>query len=266
TSLLPSYLTAANVIFASACDEEESVERYISEMRASREELLTKIQRSSEDIAGRCREAMESARDNVSQLFDDGERERVVAAYAEKLKASREETLRKLEERQTAERETMIKDLKADVATIMESVVDKLKREIDRATQAQREEADRQRQAELDRLVEEQREEMKRFHDSAVASLKAAMADHRAGAMRKYNEEMAKFRDAQLQELSKISLDDLARLDDLGEDDDDDDDLLLPDADVKRTPSRHYLDDTNDASLLTDGTTSLRRGGRSAGR
>ena len=47
----------------SANVEDAALADYESEMRASREELLKKIARSSEDIAGRCRDAMEQSKE-----------------------------------------------------------------------------------------------------------------------------------------------------------------------------------------------------------
>ena len=70
---------------ASVSTSEEALVDYQEEMRASREELLKTIARSSEDIAGRCRDAMERTKEDVhASLFDDEERERVVEAYAAK--------------------------------------------------------------------------------------------------------------------------------------------------------------------------------------
>lgn len=195
--------------------ERGDVDSYIHEMRQSREELLEKITRSSEDIAGRCREAMEAAKENVATLFDDAERERVVAAYADKLRASREETLNRLEARQAAEREALVNEIKADVSSVMESVVEKLKAEIERASQVQREETARRYQEQIDSLLNQQHNQMKDFHESAIAALRDGITEHRAEAVRKYNEEMARFRDHQLQELAKVSLSDFGNLDDL---------------------------------------------------
>ena len=108
----------------SANVEDAALADYESEMRASREELLKKIARSSEDIAGRCRDAMEQSKENVSaSLFDDEERARVVEAYAAKLKASREEMVAKVEAQQAEERRRLVEDLKADVSGVVDDVV-----------------------------------------------------------------------------------------------------------------------------------------------
>jgi len=105
----------------SANVEDAALADYESEMRASREELLKKIARSSEDIAGRCRDAMEQSKENVSaSLFDDEERARVVEAYAAKLKASREEMVAKVEAQQAEERRRLVDDLKADVSGVVD--------------------------------------------------------------------------------------------------------------------------------------------------
>ena len=67
----------------------DAVSSYEEELRVSREDLLRKIEASSRDIAGRCRTAVEQSNEQEhAALFDDEERERVVEAYAAKLKAS----------------------------------------------------------------------------------------------------------------------------------------------------------------------------------
>jgi len=102
-----------------------SVDAYIAEMRASREALLTKITSSSGEIGERCREAMGVAKAKVAELFEEEERERVVSAYAEKLRASREEIVAKLEARQRNDRDQLIEDLRRDVGDVVEAVVQK---------------------------------------------------------------------------------------------------------------------------------------------
>ena len=82
---------------------------YEEEMRASREELLRKIERSSTDIAAQCGGAVASSTEGAAaSLFDDDERERVVAAYAAKLKNSRDELVARIEATQASERAQLV--------------------------------------------------------------------------------------------------------------------------------------------------------------
>ena len=94
----------------------DAVSSYEEELRVSREDLLRKIEASSRDIAGRCRTAVEQSQEQEhAALFDDEERERVVEAYAAKLKASREEMIRKIIDQQAVERTKCLEELKKDV-------------------------------------------------------------------------------------------------------------------------------------------------------
>ncbi|KAJ1448289.1 hypothetical protein M885DRAFT_539661 [Pelagophyceae sp. CCMP2097] len=184
------------------------------EMASSREALLRKIQRSSEDIAGRCREAMEQTKENVAaSLFDDDERARVVEAYAAKLKASREDMVLKIEEHQAEERRKLIDELKRDVSRVIEGVLENLKDELDRENRGVMEESDQRRQEHVKRVLHEHADETRRFNEEQVRSLRDSMAAQRDDALRKYHDEMASFREEQLAELARLNFDDLASLD-----------------------------------------------------
>ena len=195
---------------ASVSTSEEALVDYQEEMRASREELLKTIARSSEDIAGRCRDAMERTKDDVhASLFDDEERARVVEAYAAKLKASREEMIAKIEEQQAAERTRLVDDLRADVDGIMNRVVETLRTEMAGAHREREREEARKREAHCAKVLDDHATEVRAFNQQQLDGLRDAMAAHRDEAVKKYQQEMALFRDDQLDELNKVNFADL---------------------------------------------------------
>lgn len=195
---------------ASVSTSEEALVDYQEEMRASREELLKTIARSSEDIAGRCRDAMERTKDDVhASLFDDEERERVVEAYAAKLKASREEMIAKIEEQQAAERARLVDDLRSDVDGIMNRVVETLRTEMAGAHREREREEARLREAHCAKVLDDHATEVRAFNQKQLDGLRDAMAAHRDEAVKKYQQEMALFRDDQLDELNKVNFADL---------------------------------------------------------
>ncbi|EGB05407.1 hypothetical protein AURANDRAFT_66362 [Aureococcus anophagefferens] len=182
--------------------EDAALADYESEMRASREELLKKIARSSEDIAGRCRDAMEQSKENVSaSLFDDEERARVVEAYAAKLKASREEMVAKVEAQQAEERRRLVEDLKADVSGVVDDVVAGLRDDLAGAYAAREAAAREAREASAKAALDAHAAEVQDFNRRQLAELRDAMARHRDDALARYERDMAAFRDDQLAEL-----------------------------------------------------------------
>lgn len=194
----------------SANVEDAALADYESEMRASREELLKKIARSSEDIAGRCRDAMEQSKENVSaSLFDDEERARVVEAYAAKLKASREEMVAKVEAQQAEERRRLVEDLKADVSGVVDDVVAGLRDDLAGAYAAREAAAREAREASAKAALDAHAAEVQDFNRRQLAELRDAMARHRDDALARYERDMAAFRDDQLAELAKIDFGDL---------------------------------------------------------
>ena len=126
----------------------DAVSSYEEELRVSREDLLRKIEASSRDIAGRCRTAVEQSNEQEhAALFDDEERERVVEAYAAKLKASREEMIRKIIDSQAVERTKCLEELKKDVQNVLQEVVQECRNEFAEQRQKDEEEDAKRRDA-----------------------------------------------------------------------------------------------------------------------
>ena len=80
-------------------------------------------------------------------LFDDEERERVVEAYAAKLKASREEMIRKIIDSQAVERTKCLEELKKDVQNVLQEVVQECRNEFAEQRQKDEEEDAKRRDA-----------------------------------------------------------------------------------------------------------------------
>ena len=196
------------------------VSSYEEELRVSREDLLRKIEASSRDIAGRCRTAVEQSNEQEhAALFDDEERERVVEAYAAKLKASREEMIRKIIDSQAVERTKCLEELKKDVQNVLQEVVQECRNEFAEQRQKDEEEDAKRRDAHAQEVLAAHARDLQKFNEQQLDGLRESMAKHRDDAMRRYQAEMAAFRDEQLAEISKLTLDGF----DEGEDTEDED-------------------------------------------
>ena len=198
----------------------DAVSSYEEELRVSREDLLRKIEASSRDIAGRCRTAVEQSNEQEhAALFDDEERERVVEAYAAKLKASREEMIRKIIDSQAVERTKCLEELKKDVQNVLQEVVQECRNEFAEQRQKDEEEDAKRRDAHAQEVLAAHARDLQKFNEQQLDGLRESMAKHRDDAMRRYQAEMAAFRDEQLAEISKLTLDGF----DEGEDTEDED-------------------------------------------
>ena len=186
----------------------DAVSSYEEELRVSREDLLRKIEASSRDIAGRCRTAVEQSNEQEhAALFDDEERERVVEAYAAKLKASREEMIRKIIDQQAVERTKCLEELKKDVQNVLQEVVQECRNEFAEQRQKDEEEDAKRRDAHAQEVLKAHARDLQKFNEQQLDGLRESMAKHRDDAMRRYQAEMAQFRDEQLAEISKLTLD-----------------------------------------------------------
>ena len=198
----------------------DAVSSYEEELRTSREDLLRKIEASSRDIAGRCRTAVEQSNEQEhAALFDDEERERVVEAYAAMLKASREEMIRKIIDQQAVERTKCLEELKKDVQNVLQEVVQECRNEFAEQRQKDEEDDAKRRDAHAQEVLKAHARDLQKFNEQQLDGLRESMAKHRDDAMRRYQAEMAQFRDEQLAEISKLTLDGF----DDGEDTEDED-------------------------------------------
>ena len=186
----------------------DAVSSYEEELRVSREDLLRKIEASSRDIAGRCRTAVEQSNEQEhAALFDDEERERVVEAYAAKLKASREEMIKKIIDSQAIERTKCLEELKKDVQNVLQEVVQECRNEFAEQRQKDEEEDAKRRDKHAQEVLAAHARDLQKFNEQQLDGLRESMAKHRDDAMRRYQAEMAQFRDEQLAEISKLTLD-----------------------------------------------------------
>ena len=207
---------------------------YEDELRVSREELLRKISDSSRDIAGRCKATMEASQSDTQHaaLFDDEERERVVEAYAAKLKASREEMIKKITDQQAVERTKCLEELKKDVQDVLEDVVNGVRHDFQQQRQREDAEDAAKRDAHAKDVLEAHARDLQTFNEQQLDGLRESMAKHRDDAMRRYQQEMAQFRDEQLAEISKLTMGGFA-------DEDTEDEDLADWTDVARRAREH---------------------------
>eukprot|EP00633_Aureoumbra_lagunensis_P012208 CAMPEP_0197354842 /NCGR_PEP_ID=MMETSP0893-20130614/44376_1 /TAXON_ID=44058 ORGANISM="Aureoumbra lagunensis, Strain CCMP1510" /NCGR_SAMPLE_ID=MMETSP0893 /ASSEMBLY_ACC=CAM_ASM_000539 /LENGTH=213 /DNA_ID=CAMNT_0042871289 /DNA_START=41 /DNA_END=682 /DNA_ORIENTATION=- len=187
--------------------KEPSVEKYIAEMRSSREAILSQMTQSSLEISSRCQDAM---RNNVTanELFSSDERDRIVKAFADKLRVSREETLAKLEARQRTERANIMAELKQDLSEIVDSVIDKLKTQIESNQKLTRQQLEKKHNEEMRSFAKQQQQHLKAFHETCLVNLRASLAEQRADALKRFTAEINAYKDNQLEHAFSTSFDD----------------------------------------------------------
>ena len=131
----------------------------------------------------------------------------LVEAYAAKLKASREEMIRKIIDQQAVERTKCLEELKKDVQNVLQEVVQECRNEFAEQRQKDDEEDAKRRDAHAQEVLAAHARDLQKFNEQQLDGLRESMAKHRDDAMRRYQAEMAQFRDEQLAEISKLTLD-----------------------------------------------------------